>query len=240
MRTRYTSIGMALTLAGFVAGAASAASPSATIKQLQGRVFVGQDTSMALAQDAMPLYAGNRVVAVAGGAVQVVYDDGCTVVMPENSILAIGDADQCRSGRSVVRSTAAFSGQPIGQAFEGFGNSPPDDKKKRRKAGAWYGSGGTGAGAGGGTGAGAGGGAGAGVGGGVGAGAVGTAGATTGAGLGVVGSTLAAIGAPLGLGAIATAVVITGVVAATAVAVSESRRRSESTGIQEDAPASAG
>ena len=99
MRTRYTSIGMALTLAGFVAGAASAASPSATIKQLQGRVFVGQDTAMALAQDAMPLYAGNRVVAVAGGAVQVVYEDGCTVVMPENSILAIGDANQCRSGR---------------------------------------------------------------------------------------------------------------------------------------------
>jgi hypothetical protein len=67
----------------------------------------------------------------------------------------------------------------------------------------------------------------------VGAGAVGTAGATTGAGLGVVGSTLAAIGAPLGFGAVATAVVITGVVAATAVAVSESRR-------SEDKPASTG
>jgi len=111
--------GLALALVGYAA-AASAAEPSAMLRQMQGRVFVSQATTMGLARDGMPLYVGNRVVAVAGGGAQVVYANGCTVAIPANSVLAIGGADQCRAGQALVRSTAGFQSKAIGQAL-----SPP-------------------------------------------------------------------------------------------------------------------
>ena len=114
MKVRYTSVGLALTLAGF-AIAASAVEPSATLKQLSGRVFVGQSATTSPARDAMPLYAGNRVMAVAGGTAKIVYTDGCTVALPENSMLTIGGADQCRTAQAVVRTTAGFQDKAIGQ-----------------------------------------------------------------------------------------------------------------------------
>jgi hypothetical protein len=115
MKIRYTSVGLTLTLAGYVAVAASAAVPSATVKQVQGRVLIGQDTATKAAQAGMPLYAGNRVVAVAGAAAQVLYANGCMVALPANSILTIEGADQCRAGRALVRTTAGFQGKAIGQ-----------------------------------------------------------------------------------------------------------------------------
>jgi hypothetical protein len=114
MKTRYTSVGLALTLAGY-AVAAGAVEPSATLQQLHGRVFVGQAAATGPAREAMPLYAGNRVMTVTGGAAQVVYGDGCRVALPQNSMLAIGGADQCRSGQAVVRTTAGFQDKAIGQ-----------------------------------------------------------------------------------------------------------------------------
>jgi hypothetical protein len=115
---RYTRVGLTLTLAGYVAVAASAAVPSATLKQLQGRVLVGHDTAMKTAQEGMPLYPGNRLVAVAGGGAQVVYVNGCTVALPANSVLTIGGADQCRAGRALVRTTAGFQSKAIGQTLD--------------------------------------------------------------------------------------------------------------------------
>ncbi|WP_295577858.1 hypothetical protein [uncultured Lamprocystis sp.] len=92
--------------------------PSATLKQLQGRVLVGHDTAMKTAQDGMPLYPGNRVVAVAGAGARVVYANGCTVALPANSVLTIEGADQCRAGRALVRTTAGFQGKAIGQTLD--------------------------------------------------------------------------------------------------------------------------
>ncbi|WP_295392324.1 hypothetical protein [uncultured Thiodictyon sp.] len=115
MKIRYKSAGLTLMLAGY-AVAASAVEPSATLKQLNGRVFVGQSTTTGPARDAMPLYAGNRVMSVAGGTAQVVYPDGCAVALPENSLLTIGGADQCRTAQAVVRTTAGFQDKAIGQS----------------------------------------------------------------------------------------------------------------------------
>lgn len=117
MKTRYTSVGLALTLAGY-AVAASAVEPSAKLTQLHGRVFVGQAATTGPARNAMPLYAGNRVMAAAGGTAQVVYPDGCTVALPENSILAITGADQCHTGQALVRTTAGFQDKAVGQVVQ--------------------------------------------------------------------------------------------------------------------------
>ncbi|MEZ5577752.1 MAG: hypothetical protein R3F44_19785 [Candidatus Competibacteraceae bacterium] len=106
---------LALALAGYVTEA-GALEPSAVLRQMQGRVFVGQTTTMELARDDLPLYAGNRVVAVAGGQAEVVYSDGCAVAVPENSLLVVEGPRQCRQGRVSVRTIDGFQDTRIGQA----------------------------------------------------------------------------------------------------------------------------
>jgi len=116
MKTREMGVGLALTLMGYAA-AASAAEPSAMLRQMQGRVFVSQATTMGLARNGMPLYVGNRVMAVSGGAARLVYANGCTVDLPENSMLAVGGADQCSTGQAQVRTTEGFQAKAIGQTL---------------------------------------------------------------------------------------------------------------------------
>ncbi len=115
MKTQAMTVSLALVLAGYAA-VASAMEPSAVLRRSQGRVFVGQATTMGPAQDGLPLYAGNRVVAVAGGRAEVVYPDGCAVAVPENGLLAIGEPGQCRQSQARVRTIDGFQDTRIGQA----------------------------------------------------------------------------------------------------------------------------
>ena len=173
--------GLTIALAGYAAGA-SAADPSAVLQQPKGQVFVGQAATMTPAQHNMPLYPGNRVVVAAGGRVTVVYTDGCTVTLPEKSLLAVGGPSQCKNGRAVAHTTGSFQNARIGQA-----GTPPS-------GGA--GAGGTGGAAAGGAGAGGTGGAAAG-----GAAAGGAAGATiAGVSTGIV------VAGVAGVGLVATAI----------------------------------
>lgn len=115
MKTRLGMVGLAIVLGGYAVGA-SAVEPSAVLQQPEGRVFVGQATTMAPAQHGMPLYAGNRVVVTAKGSVKVAYVDGCSVALAENSLLVIGGPDQCETGGAVAHTTSGFQNTPIGQA----------------------------------------------------------------------------------------------------------------------------
>jgi hypothetical protein len=115
MMKRSVIAGLAWCLVGYAAGA-NAVEPSAVLRQPQGRVFVGQAATMGPAREGMPLYAGNRVVAVAGGRVAVVYPDGCVATLPENSVLAVKGPDQCRLDQARVRATSGFRNTRIGQA----------------------------------------------------------------------------------------------------------------------------
>ena len=115
MKTRWAMAGLTIVLAGYAVGA-SAVEPSAVLQQPQGRVFVGQATVMTPAQHGMPLYAGNRVVVTASGGATVVYADGCSVALAENSLLAISGPDQCKTGQAVAHTTDGFQNTPIGQA----------------------------------------------------------------------------------------------------------------------------
>ncbi|HPE72180.1 MAG TPA: hypothetical protein PK018_08430 [Candidatus Competibacter sp.] len=115
MKVQAMTASLALALAGYVTETA-ALEPSAVLRQMQGRVFVGQTTTMGLARDELPLYAGNRVVAVAGSQAEVVYSNGCTVAVPENSLLVIEGPQQCRLDRVRVRTIDGFQDTRIGQA----------------------------------------------------------------------------------------------------------------------------
>lgn len=137
MNTKYVNLCVAIALAGCLrsAGAedasaprpevqgrafveqdaATTADPSATLREVQGKVFVEQNATSELGRDAMSLYPGDRVIAVAGGEAQVVFPDGCTVTLPENSTVLIGCAPQCRAGLAIVRST-------VGQQMMGLGS----------------------------------------------------------------------------------------------------------------------
>ncbi len=115
MKMRYAMMGLTIGLAGY-ATSASALEPSAALQQSKGQVFIGQTTAMAKAQQGMPLYAGNRVVAAAGGGAKIVYPDGCTVALQENSVLTISGPDQCKTGQAVVHRVGGFQNARIGQA----------------------------------------------------------------------------------------------------------------------------
>ncbi|MDG4550517.1 MAG: hypothetical protein P9F19_14320 [Candidatus Contendobacter sp.] len=102
-------------LAGYAADT-SAMESAAVLRQPQGRVFVSQGSAMTLAQEGMPLYAGNRVIAVSGGRAEIAYAEGCVVALPENSLLAVKGSEQCRLGQAQVRATGGFQNARIGQA----------------------------------------------------------------------------------------------------------------------------
>lgn len=119
MKRQYPSIVLAVAMAGYAVFAGAAESvPSAELKQSQGRVFVGQDKAMGLAQEGKLLYPGDRVVTVSGASADIVYTDGCRVSLPQNSLLSIGGVEQCRAGLALVRSVEGFSGAVGGTVQE--------------------------------------------------------------------------------------------------------------------------
>ena len=134
VKARY-AIGLTMILAGYASGALAAEKPSAILQQPKGQVFVGQAKTMVPARPGMPLYAGNRVVVAAGGAAKVAYIGGCTVALPENSLLAVGGAGQCKAGLATVRATGGFKNAHIGQVPKQ--QSDNDDPKFGDGAGPW-------------------------------------------------------------------------------------------------------
>lgn len=87
---------------------------SAVIHGVVGQVYVRKDESTEPVREGQSLAPGNQVLTVEGGQAQVVYADGCSVSLPENSLLAIGAPGQCRAGQAKVYSTAGFKEQAIG------------------------------------------------------------------------------------------------------------------------------
>jgi len=110
MKIAHKTIGLTVILVGYGA-AAVAATASALIYQLQGQVLVTKTTTTVTARNDMALYAGDRIAAV-GGAVTVVYPDGCRVTVPANSTLSIGAANQCSTGQAKVQTVKVAAAPP--------------------------------------------------------------------------------------------------------------------------------
>jgi hypothetical protein len=112
-KMRYLSVILVTAVACNVS-VAGAAEPSASLKQVQGRVLVRHSQTGVLAQDGTSVYAGDQVFAVAGASAQLVYSDGCSVALPEYSLLAVEGPNQCSAGLAQVQSTKAFK-KAVGQ-----------------------------------------------------------------------------------------------------------------------------
>lgn len=117
------SLVVALAAMGFVT-ASVAADPSAVLQQVDGRVLVGQNNATVPGQEGMKLFEGARVIAVDGASAKLVYTDGCTVSLPQNSMMTIAGAGQCSAGLAMAAKTEGLNGQPVGQT-------------RRRQAGFW-------------------------------------------------------------------------------------------------------
>jgi len=111
---KVSSLIIALTALGF-ATASVAADPSAVLQQVNGRVLVGQNDTTVPGQEGMKLFAGTRVVAVSGAWAKLVYTDGCTVNLPQNSMMTVAGPGQCSAGKALAAKTEGLNGQPVGQ-----------------------------------------------------------------------------------------------------------------------------
>jgi hypothetical protein len=133
MMKRYATTSLMVCLVGYAA-AASAVEPVAVLRHPQGRVYVSQNTTMGPAREGMPLYAGNRVVAVAGSRAEVAYPEGCVATLRENTLLAV-KAGQCKKGFVAgFHGIEGFRDRTVGQAppSSSLANADPGNEFKAR------------------------------------------------------------------------------------------------------------
>ena len=116
-----TWLAVAATVSTVVAGSSTATEPaglkpSAIIQKSEGRAFVRVDKATRIARKDMPVFVGNRIIAVGKANVVLVYPDGCTVSVPQNSQLVVGKQDQCSSKLADVKSytCCCFLDKPVG------------------------------------------------------------------------------------------------------------------------------
>ena len=92
-----------------VAGQASAAGAVAQVSSAKGAVMVSQGAGYASTAPGAALNAGDRIVAMEGGA-QVSYADGCVVNVAPQGVVTVGAASPC--------SAALASGAEPANLFE--------------------------------------------------------------------------------------------------------------------------
>ena len=112
MRKQILGTGFATLLVSVGAGAQAQQEPAAALAELQGTVLVNQGEGMVRAQPGMPLGIDDRVLTLNESGVLVVYEDGCTIRLEENSLLTLMSADECTQGVAAadeVSEVAAFS-----------------------------------------------------------------------------------------------------------------------------------
>jgi len=93
----------------FVAGQASA--KDATVAQLgavKGSVMIQQGGAFVKATQGSVLRAGDRIVAMEGGAAQLQYADGCAVGVGSTAMATVGAASPCSAGAVQSSQTAMF------------------------------------------------------------------------------------------------------------------------------------
>ena len=102
-------------LVGLGIGLAAQAAPVAKLTQIKGKVLVNMGKEYLNAQPGMELSTGDRVLALQGASVRVVYPDNCTVQVNSNSLFTLGEQDQCyqasRRRRARYPRLPASSGQ---------------------------------------------------------------------------------------------------------------------------------
>jgi hypothetical protein len=94
--------------------AAFAAEPVATLGSQQGTVLVNQDDVFVTANDAQALHAGDRVMVMEGGSAELVFADGCPLLLESGSILLVPAQSPCAGTVANVQRIGPSYAQVIG------------------------------------------------------------------------------------------------------------------------------
>lgn len=86
----------------------------AALGEVEGTVLVSQGKEYVAAQPGSALQAGSRILTMDKSGVAVVYKDGCTVRMKENSRLVLSGAGDCAFRTAQVKSVGPYYAQAIG------------------------------------------------------------------------------------------------------------------------------
>jgi hypothetical protein len=87
---------------------ASAADAVATVTQIQGVALVNQGTEYVNAKSGMPLYEGDRVMAMEGGSAELTFADGCKLNVPDNQVVSVGTQSSCATGTVSQRAVGPY------------------------------------------------------------------------------------------------------------------------------------
>lgn len=100
-----------------VATPAFAQGPVASLAQQEGTVLVNQGEVFATAEDGQALRAGDRVMVMEGGFANLVFGDGCEVVVPQGSLLDVPAASPCVTGEvAQIKQIGPNYAQAVGDA----------------------------------------------------------------------------------------------------------------------------
>jgi hypothetical protein len=98
-----------LALAAASKSESSSASNATTVKlaQVKGRVLVNNGAIYTQANSGTLVQTGSKIIAGRGASVTVLYKDGCTKKVAENSMLTVGNSNECTSNNFKERTNVA-------------------------------------------------------------------------------------------------------------------------------------
>ena len=85
----------------------------AKLTQIRGRVMVNFGSTYSPASPGMVVQTGTKIITANGGAVTLVFKDGCSKQLTENTMLTIGKVSDCADGLVKPRDSGAHGiGEP--------------------------------------------------------------------------------------------------------------------------------
>ncbi len=93
---------------------AAAEKNDAVLRQLQGSVLLNHATGYSSAAANMPLRAGDRVLTMGNSRATVVWTDGCSAQLEENSIFTFQKRSPCQGGADTRKKVGAYFARALG------------------------------------------------------------------------------------------------------------------------------
>lgn len=91
--------------AAILAWAAVATAHAATLASIQGEVLVNQGGGYRFVSGTLELKPGDMVIANTGGAAQLSYGDGCTVVVEAGAVVTVAEQPPCLTTQATTPTT---------------------------------------------------------------------------------------------------------------------------------------
>lgn len=95
-------------------GVHAAAGETVQLRQMEGSVLVNQGELFRSATEGMSLQVGDRVMVMEGGAMVLVYPDGCRSDFKDNQIITIESVSPCEGGTAQYQAMGPLYAEPMG------------------------------------------------------------------------------------------------------------------------------